>query len=394
MEEYTQAPAPSAMTILIVGGGIGGLTTALACQLRGIRCIVFERAPQLREVGASLILAGNAVKALNKLGLADVLRANAAPLRYSSLRSWRGDVLVELPMREIEQRFGVGAVAVHRAELQAALVQALDPGALRTNMQATACEQDGEGVCVRFASGDSVRGDVLVGADGLYSAVRSQLVGATKPRYAGYTAWRGVTPFTMDAREAQTTFETWGVGRRFGFIPLTHGRVSWFAVANAPEGAREENTEQEKRCVLDLVASCHAPARAVVEATDASAIIRTDIYDRPPLTAWSQGRITLVGDAAHPMTPNLGQGACQAIEDAYFLAESLKNAPAIPSALRRYEARRINRANTIVQRSRLQGRIAQAERPWAVRARDTIVRLTPSLVFLKQMEWLVDNSIS
>jgi 2-polyprenyl-6-methoxyphenol hydroxylase-like FAD-dependent oxidoreductase len=119
-----------------------------------------------------------------------------------------------------------------------------------------------------------------------------------------------------------------------------------------------------------------------------------DMYDRPVLTAWSQGRITLVGDAAHPMTPNLGQGACQAIEDAYFLAESLKSARTIASALQRYEAQRIKRANTIVQRSQQQGWIAQVAHPWAVRARDTIVRLAPRRIFLKQMEWLVDNSIS
>ncbi|HLZ25538.1 MAG TPA: FAD-dependent monooxygenase [Ktedonobacterales bacterium] len=392
--EHSQASAPSAMTVLIMGGGIGGLATALACQLNGIRCFVFERTQQLRDVGASLILAGNAVKALNKLGFADVLRTSAAPLRFSSLRSWHGGVLVELPMQEIERRFGVTAVAIHRAELQAALVQALEPGTLRTNMQGIGFEQDGEGVCVRFASGDSLRGDALVGADGLYSAVRSQLVGATKPHYAGYVAWRGVTPFSMDEREEQTTFETWGAGKRFGFIPLTRGRVSWFAVANAPEGAREGNAEQEKRRVLDLVANCHAPAHAVVEATEASAIICTDIYDRPVLTAWSQGRITLVGDAAHPMTPNLGQGACQAIEDAYFLAESLRSAPTITSALQRYEAQRINRANAIVQRSWQQGWIAQAEHPLAVRARDTLVRLAPQRIFLKQMQWLVDNSIS
>lgn len=382
------------MTVLIVGGGVGGLATALACQLNGIRCCVFERAEQLREVGASLILAGNAVRVLNKLGLADVLRANAAPLRFSTVRSWRGDVLAELPMQEIERRFGVSAVAVHRAELQAALVQALEPGILHTNMQGIAFEQDEAGVRVRFASGDSVRGDALVGADGLYSAVRSQLVGAAKLRYAGYVAWRGVTPFHLDQSEEQTTYETWGAGKRFGFIPLTRGRASWFAVANAPEGAREENAEQEKRRVLDLVSSCHAPARAVVAATEASAIIRTDIYDRPPLTAWSHGRITLVGDAAHPMTPNLGQGACQAIEDAYVLAESLKSAPAIASALQRYEAQRVTRANTIIQRSRQQGRIAQVEHPLAVRARDTMLRLAPQRILLKQMEWLLDNNIS
>jgi 2-polyprenyl-6-methoxyphenol hydroxylase-like FAD-dependent oxidoreductase len=391
--EQSQAHTPSTMTALIVGGGIGGLATAIACQRHGIRALVFERAQQFRERGTGLILAGNAVKALNKLGFADVLRASAAPLRFSYLRSWRGDVLAELPMQEVARRFGAYAVAVHRAELQAALVSALEPGSLFQSMQATAFVQDDESVSVRFASGDTMRGDLLVGADGLYSVVRSQLVGAAKPRYSGYVAWRGVTAFHMDHHDEQTTFESWGVGKRFGLIPLTQGRVSWFAVMNAPEGAREEDADGEKRRVLDLVSSCHAPARAVVEATEPSAILRTDIYDRPTLTSWSQGRVTLVGDAAHPMTPNLGQGACQAIEDAYILADSLTSAPTIASALQHYETRRINRANAIAQRSWQQGQLAQLKYPWAVKARDATMRLIPPGLLLKQMEWIVNNHI-
>jgi 2-polyprenyl-6-methoxyphenol hydroxylase-like FAD-dependent oxidoreductase len=390
--KLSQAYSPSTMTVFIVGGGIGGLATALAFQRHGIKSLVFERTQQFREVGAGLVLAGNAVKALHKLGLADVLHTIAAPLRSSHLRSWRGDVLVDMPMQDAMQRFGASTVAVHRAELQAALVQALEKGSLRTNMQGIGFEQDEEGVRVRFASGEEVQGDILVGADGLHSVVRSQLVGHASPRYAGYTAWRGVTCFTMDQREVQTTFETWGAGKRFGFIPLSQGRVCWFAVANAPEGEREEET-REKRKVLDLVSSCHEPAWAVVEATEASAILRTDIYDRPPISSWSQGRVTLVGDAAHPMTPNLGQGACQAIEDAFILVESLKSGPTIASALQSYEARRIKRANAIVQRSWHQGRIAQWEHPWGVRVRDIVLRMTPPRLLVKQIEWILDNQI-
>jgi 2-polyprenyl-6-methoxyphenol hydroxylase-like FAD-dependent oxidoreductase len=301
-------------------------------------------------------------------------------------------VLVDLPMQATMQRSGTSAVAVHRAELLTALVQALEKGRLRTNMQGIGFEQDEEGVRLQLASGEEVQGDLLVGADGLHSVVRSQLVGAAKPRYAGYTAWRGVTCFTMDQREAQTAFETWGTGKRFGFIPLSGGRVCWFAVANAPEGEREEET-REKQKVLDLVSSCHGPASAVVEATEASAILRTDIYDRPPISSWSQGRVTLVGDAAHPMTPNLGQGACQAIEDAFLLADSLKRGPTIASALQSYEARRIKRANTIVQRSWQQGRIAHWEHPWGVRLRDIVLRMTPPRLLEKQIEWILDNQI-
>ncbi len=390
--KLSQTLSPSHMTVLIVGGGIGGLATSLALQRQGIRSLVFERTQRFREVGSGLLLAGNAVKALEKLGLADVLQTIAAPLLFSRLRSWRGEVLMEMPMLEAMHCFGTSAVAVHRAELHAALVQALEKECIHLNMQGVSFEQDEQGVHVRFASGEEVQADLLVGADGLHSLVRSQLMGATKPRYAGYTAWRGVTLFNMNQREEQTTFETWGAGKRFGFIPLSQGRVCWFAVATAPEGECEEEA-REKQKVLDLVSSCHEPAWAVVEATEACAILRTDIYDRPPLSSWSQGRVTLVGDAAHPMTPNLGQGACQAIEDAFLLAESLKSEPTIAEAVQRYEARRIKRANAIVRRSWQMGQIAHWEHPWSVNVRDTLLRLTPRRTLLKQMEWIMDNQI-
>lgn len=378
--------------VLIAGGGIGGLTTALACQRYGIKALVFERTRQFREVGSGLILAGNAVKALQKLGLGDALCSIAAPLHYAPLRSWRGDVLLELPVQEAMQRFGVTTVGVHRAELHATLVQALAPESLHTNMQAVGFEQDEQGVRVQFASGEEVQGDLLVGADGLHSVIRSQLIGSAKPRYAGYTAWRAVTCYPMSEHEAQTAFETWGAGKRFGIIPLTKGRICWFAVANAPEGTCEDAIS-EKQKVLNLVSSCHEPARAVIEATEPSAILRTPIYDRPPISSWSQGRVTLVGDAAHPMTPNLGQGACQAIEDALLLADSLQSAPTIAAALQRYESRRTKRANTLVQRSWQQGRVAHWEHPWGVRLRDTLLRMTPSLLLEKQLEWLLEDQI-
>jgi len=379
------------MTVLIVGGGIGGLATALACQRSGIKALVFERALQFREVGSGMILAGNAIEILQKLGLVDDLHAIAAPLRYGHLNSWRGNVLMDVPMQVTMQRHGESA-AVHRAELMATLVRALEQDRLNTNMQGIGFEQDEDGVRLRFASGEEVQGDLLIGADGLHSIVRSQLFGATKPRYAGYTAWRAVTHFPTDQHEAQTAFETWGAGKRFGFIPLTRGRVCWYAVANAPEGEHEDET-MEKRKLLDLVSSCHKPASEVVEATEAAAILRTDLYDRPPLSCWSQGRVTLLGDAAHPMLPNLGQGACQAIEDAFLLADSLKRGLAITSALQDYETRRIKRANAIVRRSRQLGWIAHWEHPWGVHLRDTALRMVPHPFLEMQTEWMLKNQI-
>lgn len=380
------------MTVLIVGGGIGGLATALACQRYGIKALVFERALRFREIGSGMILAGNAIAVLQKLGLVDDLHAIAAPLRYGHLNSWRGNVLMDVPMLSTMQQFRASAVAVHRAELMAALVRALEQDRLNTNMQGIAFDQDEDGVRLRFASGEEVQGDLLVGADGLHSIVRSQLFGATRTRYAGYTAWRAVTHFRTDQREAQTAFETWGAGKRFGFIPLTRGRVCWYAVANAPEGEHEDEA-REKQTVLSLVSSCHEPTWSVVEATEAAAILRTDLYDRSPFSCWSQGRVTLLGDAAHPMLPNLGQGACQAIEDAFLLADSLKRGLSITAALQDYETRRIKRANALVRRSRQLGWIAHWKHPWGVHVRDTALRMVPHPFLEMQTKWMLKNQI-
>jgi 2-polyprenyl-6-methoxyphenol hydroxylase-like FAD-dependent oxidoreductase len=392
--EHTQAPSPATTTVLILGGGIGGLTAALALQRHGIGVRVFERAPAFSDaVGSGLIVAANAGKALAKLGLAETLRDIANPLYTSALRTWRGDVIRELPLPELTRRVGFGMVAVHRAELQALLAQTIAPDTLRADAAGDGFEQDATGVRLRLASGEVVAGDLLVGADGLHSVVRAQLIGAAKPRYAGYTAWRGVASFPVDPAEQQRTYETWGNGRRFGFIPLTRGRVSWFAVTNAPEGARAVDAEREKRALLELLATCHAPARTLVEATPAAAIFRTDLYDRPPRATWTKGRVTLLGDAAHPMTPNLGQGACQAIEDASILAQSLASASSVAAALTAYEAQRVKRANTIVQRSGQQGRIAQWANPLAVSLRDALFRTIPAGAMLKQLEWVAGIQI-
>src|SRR5262249_48152410 len=153
--------------------------------------------------------------------------------------------------------------------------------------------------------------------------VRKQLLGDMPLRYSGYTAWRGVAPYTL---EQQGASESWGYGARFGLVPLAQGRTYWFATANTPEGG-EERPGERKTEVRERVRGWHAPIEAVIESTQEDVLLRNDIFDRPPVTRWSEGRVTLLGDAAHPMTPNLGQGACQAIEDAVILASLLQNRP-------------------------------------------------------------------
>ena len=240
-------------------------------------------------------------------------------------------------------------------------------------------------IVARLANGEEIMGDLLVGADGLRSTVRAALFADGEPAYAGYTTWRGVTPAESVEAPARTT-ETWGLGERFGIVPIGHGEIYWFATANAPAGGADGDVRTE---LARRFASWHAPIARVLEATPAERILRTDATDRPPVRRWHRGRAVLLGDAAHPMTPNFGQGGCQAIEDAVVLAECLAARGEIAPALADYERRRIERANSIVVGSRRMGALAQWEHPLACRLRAALLRATPASAAVRRMRTIL-----
>jgi 2-polyprenyl-6-methoxyphenol hydroxylase-like FAD-dependent oxidoreductase len=370
---------------LIVGGGIGGLTAAVALRRAGVEAAVFERAPELREVGAGISLWANATRVLKGLGLYDDVRSSGAAEIGGELRSWRGALMLEISAEDLRERFGEANLAVHRADLQKALLAALPPGTVRLGAEFTGFTQNGDEVVARFADGREERGDLLVGADGIRSAVRAQLFGRRAPRYAGYTAWRGIAEPRDGSLPEGVGLNLWGRGTEFGLAGVGRGRFYWFATRNAPEGEREA-AGGRKREVLDLLSGWYEPARVAVEATAETEILRNDIYDRDPLERWGAGRVTLLGDAAHPMTPNLGQGACQAIEDAVVLARCLGGTGEVPRSLRLYEERRVRRTTTVVMRSRLAGRISQLENPLLCRLRDAVAKRTSARAQLRRYE--------
>src|SRR5262249_16974323 len=300
---------------LVIGGGIGGLAAAIALRRAGIEVQVFERAPELREVGAGISLWANALSALDSLGVGSAIRQRGTPDLSAGLRLWNGSLLTRVSSADSVPKSGALCMVMHRAELQTALIEALGREHLFLDTSCTGFRQDREGVTASFANGRSVRGDLLIGADGLNSTVRAQLYGSTKPTYAGYAAWRAVVRFDL-TRLAPG--ESWGSGARFGHLPMTQDRVYWYATSNEREGERKPGNE--KAGLATIFRGWHEPIEALIDATDESAIFRNDIYDRRGLNKWGEGRVTLLGDAAHPMTPNLGQGACQAFEDAVVLA--------------------------------------------------------------------------
>ena len=287
---------------LVVGAGIGGLSAARALWSAGWQVEVLEQARQLDPVGAGITLWPNAVRALDSLGIQR--HDHAARPGAGGLRTPSGRWLSRTDTASYPRRFGAPLIAVHRADLQQALLDALPDGTVTTGTRVTGVHQDDTGVTVEHSAGQR-RAALVVLADGLASATRHLVTGSeTGLRYAGYTAWRGVADADTGQPELPGTTESWGRGQRFGLVPLIDGRTYWFATANAPEhqyapdGAVGEHAE-----VLRRFTGWHAPIEAVVAATAARSVLRHDVYELAPAPgSYVRGRLVLLGDAAHAMT--------------------------------------------------------------------------------------------
>ena len=364
--------------ILIAGAGIGGLTLGCALARLGRAFRIFERAPELRPAGAGIALADNAFRALAHVGLDARVRAGGEALAAAAICRPSGRAIGRFRSDDL----GLGStVAMSRSRLQQALVEALDRD-VETGRTVSGYEQAAGAVRVRFDDGEVIEAEMLVGADGLHSRVRREMLGETPLRYAGQTSWRALT--RNDARVEPGHFtETWGPGRRFGIVPIGDEGVYWFAVADAPAGGRDAGDPRE--ALQQMFAGWHAPIAALIASTTPAAVLRADIFDRRPVGTWVDRRAVLLGDAAHPMTPNLGMGGCQAIEDAVVLADAVGREPSIERALSRYQAARVSRANSFVERSRRMGQVAHVRSAPMRWLRDTAIGLVPARVAARSL---------
>jgi 2-polyprenyl-6-methoxyphenol hydroxylase-like FAD-dependent oxidoreductase len=358
---------------IVAGGGIGGVSAALALHRAGIDVTVFERAPAFTEVGAGMSLWPNATRVLASWGVLDQLLSLGEPFSQFNLLKPDGGRISIVSMTG----FATPGMCIHRADLHRALRQPLPDRCVAPNECLESFSQDARGVTARFASGLEGTAAYLIGADGINSVVRSQIHGSESPVYRGYHIWRGVAPEVPGIVRGHIS-ETWGSGRRFGILPMGQGRVCWYATRNGPP-SKPEDPEARKIDVRNLFKDWHNPIPALIEATRPGDIIKTDARDRKPLRKWGDGRVTLLGDAAHPMTPNVGQGACMAIEDAACLSKCLERHPGAVPALRAYEKMRGPRTAHIARQARRVGAIGQWENPWIVRGRNLVTGLVLSL---------------
>ena len=369
------------MKVLIAGGGIAGLGAAIALREAGHQVEVLERTPSPSEVGAGLAIWPNGSRALAALGVGGVAGCAVYGLELRNLHDRR---LTTSPLNRFMGRYGYELVMMHRADLQAALLDRLGKSSVRFGCELTGYEQKQSSVRAFMSGGKELEADLLVGADGVRSAVRRQLLDDGEPRYSGATCWRGVGAFELENR---TAFNWWGPGGEFGMFPLTEGRTYWFGVQNRPEGEADSGSGR-KADVLEAFASWPKVISAVVEITDERGILRNDLYDRRPAHVWSSRRVALAGDAAHPMLPNAAQGACQALADAVALGSALRTTSP-EDGLRSYEAQRLRRANAVVAQAYQTARMVQSTNPLVHRVRDAVAGRVPTWLVLRQLDSLM-----
>jgi FAD-dependent urate hydroxylase len=350
------------MKIIIVGAGIGGLTTHLVCKRAGFEVEHYERQPQLGPAGAGIVLWPNGVKILLALGLGDRLAHIGHSLERVVTRTNRGESLTEMPVGDLERKLGAPVYPVSRTDLQGLLVDALGLGALRLGARCVRVEQTEASATAHFEDGSTATGDVVIGADGIHSTVRLAVAGEVAPRYTGMVNWVGL--LANDGLQPEHIgYEFLGEGKRCGLLPLAGNRV-YFGFAGALDRGVPAPAGGRRSQLHALFSGWPAPIPAVIDRLDEADMKYLEIHDLPPLPRWSQGRLALLGDAAHATAPTLGQGGCQAMEDAIWLVRCLGSTTlGVVDGLARYEAKRRERAELIVARSRAKVEAMHASDP-------------------------------
>jgi 2-polyprenyl-6-methoxyphenol hydroxylase-like FAD-dependent oxidoreductase len=373
--------------IVIAGAGIGGLTVAAAMLQAGCHVTIAERRTELVRVqaGGGMHLWHNGIRALATLGL-DVpvveLGERGAAVQTAEFCSYKRGVLATWPVAQIADDIGAPTVGVSRDQLHQILLDAAGAAELRLGAECQAIEES-DGLRLRLADGTAIEADLIIGADGLNSMVRQHLIGEIPARPAGYSTWQAIVEYENSAAPPGLFRVIWGPGARFLYYRLADGRMYWEGQFAAKPGGTDPEGRRKAE-VLRRFGAWGPPISGIVAATEEQAISRLDVQDRPPLRSWSRGQITLLGDAAHPMTNAIGQGANQTIEDAVVLARVAREQPDWRAALSEYERLRIPRTTSMVRTARNLQRFNRWRGPVTCRVRDQLIRIGFSTVALRQ----------
>ena len=370
-----------AETVNIIGAGIGGLTTALTLKQKGLNVNIFESSVEIKPVGAGIILANNAMQVFQKLGIQNQIEKAGNKISYMKITDTQLNTISVADLTQYEKKYGVHNIAIHRGELQKILANEIGYDNIKLSKRLSKIEKN-ELFKLTFEDNSTIESKIVIGADGIKSVVRNQLFEKSILRNANQICWRGVCEIDLPQKYHNELNEAWGKGKRFGFVKISDKKVYWYALANS------KNVEVDEVNLTEFFSEFHIDILNIISATTKEQIIVSDIIDLKPIDKWQDENVCLIGDAAHATTPNLGQGACQAIEDAYVLGKLLDNGLEIEKTFATYEILRRKKAHTIVNTSWTVGKMAHIENRFGILLRNFAMKNTPKSANKKQMDMI------
>ena len=375
------------MNIDIIGAGIGGLTTAIALEQKGIKTRIFEQAKQIKEVGAGIILANNAMQVYEKLGLRKVIEENGNPISSMNITKSNLKPLSKIDLSYFEQKYNTKNIAIHRGTLQQILINKLKSTEINLNHKLTSIVKNASGYYLKFENGEQIQSSTVLGADGLNSIVRQKIFPNNSIRNANQICWRGITECELPIKFRNELNEAWGKSERFGFVQIAENKVYWYALKSFKKNKDEFSINDLEKYFSDY----HSIIQDIIKSTKRKQINTAEISDLKPTSIWFKENVCLIGDSAHATTPNMGQGACQAIEDAFVLSECIDKYE-MTKAFTEYQKLRLPKAHQVVKASWIVGKMAHLKNPMLIGLRNQMLRLTPSSVSRKQNEQIFQLS--
>ena len=358
--------------IAIIGGGIAGLTFAHSLKSKDYEIHIFEKKEQFGEIGAAISVFPNALCVMDELGLLNTILESSGQFKTIYLKTDKGTIL-----SKSEPQSDYPVICIHRADLHSILLKNIDAKLYQNYALKDLIQLEKGQVNLLFENGDTQVFDAVIGADGIHSAVRKHIINDGEPIFRGYNIWRGVVKTNFDIGQASETF---GKGQRVGIVPIKDGVYGWWATCNETF-MQDDKPETTKEKLNRLFGDWHYPILDLINNTEH--ILKNSLIDRKPQKGWTKGNATLIGDAAHPTTPNLGQGGCTAIEGAYLLAKCIDKYGLTEKAYNRYEELHFDRAKQINQESLRLGKIGQLSNPLAIFLRNLLFFITPSRISVK-----------
>lgn len=376
------------MNIDIIGAGIGGLTLAIALDQKGYKVRIFEQAEKIKPVGAGIILANNAMQVYDKLGLRKAIEEKGNPISSLNITTANLKPLSKVDLTYFENKFKVKNIAIHRGVLQEILINKLSSGTLNLNHKLNKVLKNSKGHLLEFKNRVKIESTTLIGADGINSIVRQNLFLNNTIRNANQICWRGVTEFNLPQEYRNELNEAWGKSERFGFVQIAKNKVYWYALKSFKNNKEEFNINEIENyfCKYDSV------IKDIISSTKKEQINIAEISDLKSTNNWFKENVCLIGDAAHAMTPNMGQGACQAIEDGYILSECLNKKETTSKAFKEFQKLRLPKAHQVVKASWMIGKIAHLSNPILIGIRNQMIQVIPSSINRKQLNQIFQIS--